>query len=203
MTVIPFSSACERNKLPILTVLKEVLPARGKILEIGSCTGQHLVFFAPHFPGLHWQPSDREENLDGLTARLELEASENVRRPLTLDVLKTWPTQKFDAVYSANTAHIMSWDAVCAMFAGLEKLLIPGGPMCLYGPFNLHGRFSAESNRQFDRDLRERSPEMGLRDVDALESLALSHQMKLVKKYPLPANNELLVFIRKQDPDNE
>lgn len=198
MTSIPFSEACERNKLPILEVLKEVLPGQGNILEIGSCTGQHLVFFAPHFPGLQWQASDQAENLDGLVARLRLEGSENLLEPIELDVLGRWPAQVYDAVYSANTSHIMGWDAVCAMFTGIELHLAPGGLLCLYGPFNLGGHFTADSNREFDRQLRARSPEMGLRDIDDLDSLAQRHQMMLVKKYRLPSNNQLLVFRRNE-----
>jgi cyclopropane fatty-acyl-phospholipid synthase-like methyltransferase len=203
MKQLPFAEACERNKGPILEILKEVLPSRGRILEIGAGTGQHLVFFAPHFPGLKWQSSDCSENLGGLAARISLEASPNILPPIELDVLGNWPGQLFDAVYSANTAHIMAWHAVCAMFAGLELHLAPGGVFCLYGPFNRNGRFTAASNAEFDRQLRERSSEMGLRDVEALESLAQRHQMILVRQYPMPANNQVLVFRRTEVPGSE
>jgi cyclopropane fatty-acyl-phospholipid synthase-like methyltransferase len=203
MTSIPFSDACERNKSSILEILKQVLPVSGRILEIGSCTGQHLVFFAPEFPGLQWQGSDRAEYRQGLRARIERQGGENILEPIELDVLGRWPEPVFDAVYSANTAHIMSWNAVCAMFAGVEFHLAPGGPFCLYGPFNRQGRFTAESNRNFDHQLRAQSAEMGLRDLDALESLARCHQMTLVKTYPMPANNQLLVFTRIKEPANE
>ena len=194
MRQLPFSDSCERNKEPILDVLKEILPARGRILEIGSCTGQHLVFFAPHFPHMQWQPSDCPEYLEGLFARLEFEGGANTLPPIELDVFGPWPDQVFDAVYSANTAHIMSWDAVCAMFAGLENHLAPGSVFCLYGPFNQAGRFTSESNEVFDRHLRARSAHMGLRDLEALESLAKRHHMHLESQHPLPANNQLLVF---------
>ena len=199
----PFADACERNKGPILEVLRQVLPSRGRILEIGSGTGQHVVYFAPHFPGLLWQASDRRENLDGILFRLEQEGSSNVLPPIELDVLEQWPEQVFDSVFSANTSHIMGWDAVCAMFAGLELHLAPGGVLCLYGPFNQRGQFTAPSNEEFDLQLRARSPHMGLRDVEALESLAQRHQMSLELQYAMPANNQLLVFKMKKESASE
>jgi len=109
---LPFSEACERNKAPILKVLGRVLPTRGQILEIGSCTGQHLVFFAPAFSSLCWQPSDQQEYIEGLSARISGEGSPNIFDPIELDVMNSWPDQFFDAVYSSNTAHIMSWESV-------------------------------------------------------------------------------------------
>ena len=118
MTPLPYSESCERNKTPILKVLQQLLPSSGKILEIGSGTGQHIVHFAPYFPVLQWQPSDRDEYLQGLTARVVQEGSPNILPPIKLDVLESWPDRVFDAVYSANTAHIMGWHAVCATFAG-------------------------------------------------------------------------------------
>ncbi len=194
MTQLPFSEACERNKAPILQVLKQILPSGGAVLEIGSGTGQHIVYFAQHFPGLQWQASDRDENLQGLTARLEQEGCPNILPPIELDVLEQWPDRVFDVVYSANTAHIMGWDAVCATFAGLGELLAPGGLYCLYGPFNQDGRFTSESNRKFDAHLRNGDSPMGLRDIEALEALADRHQMVLVNQIPMPANNQVLVF---------
>lgn len=191
---LPFSEACERNKEPVLEVLTEVLPEHGTVLEIGSCTGQHIVYFAPRLPGLTWQPSDQSGYLAGLAARLDQEGAPNIRSVLELDVTATWPDGEFDAVYSANTAHIMGWNSVRAMFAGIARVVIPGGVFCLYGPFNENGRFSAPSNERFDHQLRLQNPEMGIRDVVDLESLANRHQMMLEKRLALPANNELLVF---------
>jgi len=196
MKQLPFAEACERNKQPIVDVLIRVLPDKGRILEIGSGTGQHVVFFAARFPGLLWQPSDCRENLDGISRRIEQEGSENTLSPIELDVLDLWPEGVFDAAFSANTAHIMAWEAVCAMFAGLERHLAPGGLFCLYGPFNQGGRFTASSNQEFDRQLRTRSLHMGLRDIEALESLAESHKMSLQLQYAMPSNNQLLVFRR-------
>lgn len=194
MSNLPFSEACERNKEPILEALGRIFPTSGRVLEIGSCTGQHLVFFAPSFPELSWQPSDQLDYLEGLSARIRLEGSPNILEAIELDVSKEWPGQLFDAVYSSNTAHIMSWESVCAMFAGVGNCLLSGGVFCLYGPFNEGGRFTSASNEEFDRSLRARDPAQGIRDLETLESLALEQQMKLQQQFRLPANNCLLVF---------
>jgi cyclopropane fatty-acyl-phospholipid synthase-like methyltransferase len=194
MSGLPYSEACERNKEPILKVLLSVLPAQGRILEVGSCTGQHLVHFAAAFPALSWHPSDRNEYLDGLSARIAEQGGGNILAAVELDVVSGWPEPYFDAVYSANTAHIMSWEMVCAMFAGVSRLLRPGGVFCLYGPFNEAGRFTSDSNQGFDLSLRSRDPAMGIRDLEALDTLARSHHMELLQQERLPANNSLLVF---------
>ncbi len=194
MSDLPFSEACERNREPILEALGEVLPTRGKVLEIGSCTGQHAVFFAPSFPELSWQPSDQMEYLEGLSARIRLEGSPNILEAIELDVRKEWPGQLFDAVYSSNTAHIMGWESVCAMFAGVGSCLVPGGVFCLYGPFNEGGQFTSVSNREFDCGLQARDASQGIRDLEALDALAADQQMKLEQQFRLPANNCLLVF---------
>jgi len=194
MAELPFSEACERNKEPILGVLRQVFPEQGAVLEIGSCTGQHAVYFAEAFPGLTWQPSDQKEYLAGLSERLKLQAGANVLDALELDVTRSWPARNYQAVFSANTAHIMNWQAVCAMFAGAGSVLAPAGPFCLYGPFNEKGQFTSRSNEQFDHGLRRRDPGMGIRDLEALETLANRHQLKLVRRFRLPANNSLLEF---------
>lgn len=191
---LPFSSACERNKQPIWAILGQVLPQAGTVLEIGSGTGQHVVYFAAQTPQLHWQPSDRPEYLPGLRQRLQLEGGANMRPPVMLDVLKQWPEQVYDAVYSANTSHIMGWPAVCAMFAGAAPRLAHGGVFCLYGPFNENGKFTALGNAAFDAQLRSQDPQMGLRDIADIESLAIGQHMKLTGQFQLPANNRLLLF---------
>ncbi len=190
----PFAAACERNKAPIFAVLKEVLPTTGTVLEIGSGTGQHVVFFAAQMPTLQWQPTDRAQHLPGLSRRLAVANCCNILPPIELDVLQSWPQQDFAAVYSANTAHIMSWQAVCAMFGGVSQRLLPGGPFCLYGPFNLEGKFTSPSNAAFDAQLKCENPVMGIRDCEALETLASSQQLVLERRYSLPANNQLLLF---------
>ena len=194
MSNLSFSEACERNREPILQALSQVFPSRGQVLEIGSCTGQHLVFFAPSFPELSWQPSDQLEYLEGLSTRIRLEGSPNILNAIELDVTKEWPGQLFDAVYSSNTAHIMSWELVCAMFAGVGNCLLPGGVFCLYGPFNEGGQFTSVSNQKFDCGLRTRDARQGIRDLEALDVLAVGQQMKLQQQIRLPANNCLLVI---------
>jgi SAM-dependent methyltransferase len=194
MSALPHSEACERNKEPILEVLRRELPARGIVLEIGSGTGQHVVHFARYFPRLSWQPSDRAGSLDGLAARIAAEGPVNVLPALEFGVQDTWPGRRYDAVFSANTAHIMSWPEVQAMFRGVALSLRPDRPFCLYGPFNENGAYTAPGNEVFDRGLKERDPAMGLRDIEALESLARGHHLALQRRHPMPANNQLLVF---------
>jgi len=200
---VAYSEACERNKGPILDVLRQVLPARGNLLEIGSCTGQHVLFFAPEFPAVTWQPSDRTEYLEGLKNGLDNERQANILPAIELDVLKVWPDRQYEMAYSANTAHIMSWEAVCAMFEGLGARLVGDGLFCLYGPFNRNGEFTSESNEAFDRQLRSRDPQMGIRDIPDLASLAERHHMKLERADALPANNQLLTFRKNHDPVTE
>jgi len=199
---LPFAPACERNKQPIFEVLQQVLPHNGTVLEIGSASGQHVVHFAARLPALQWQPADRAEYLPGLRLRLQAEGSANIHPPILLDVLQEWPQQVFAAVYSANTAHIMGWPAVCAMFRGVAPRLAPDGVFCLYGPFNEKGRFTAPSNAEFDAQLRRENPQMGLRDIEALESLAGDQQMSLRQRFQLPANNQLLVFRKNMEPND-
>jgi cyclopropane fatty-acyl-phospholipid synthase-like methyltransferase len=194
MTALSFAPASDRNKQPILDVLVEVLPSQGRILEIGSGTGQHVVFFAPRFPALGWQPTERNGQLQDLSERIRHEGSANILQPLELDVLAEWPDQRYEAAYSANTAHIMSWEAVCAMFSGVGERLRPGGVFCLYGPFNEGGEYTADSNEAFDVKLKSEDSQMGLRDVGRLESLAREHSMEKVQQIQMPANNQVLVF---------
>lgn len=203
MHELPYSDACERNKGPILDALLKVFPQQGSILEIGSCTGQHVVFFAPALPGLTWQPSDCPEYLSGLNARVHQARTPSILKPMELDVLGVWPDQLFHGVYSANTAHIMSWPAVKAMFACVGQVLLPGGVFCLYGPFKTKQGHTAPSNEAFDQSLRKRDPAMGIRDLEALEKLAQSAQLKLTEILAMPANNFLLVFHKNEDRPND
>jgi cyclopropane fatty-acyl-phospholipid synthase-like methyltransferase len=192
---IPYSSAANRNRQPILEELRSLLPRRGTLLEIGSGTGQHAVFFSRNLPHLLWQPTDRKENLTGLEARFLAEPEKNLLPPLELDVIRdSWPDRIYDAAYSANTAHIMSWEEVTAMFAGVAAHLATGARFCLYGPFNINGCFTSESNEQFDSQLRLENPHMGIRDMAAIETLANDQQMQFDQKIAMPANNFLLVF---------
>ena len=148
----PYSESCEQNRNPILEVLNEELVNTGSLLEIGSGTGQHAVYFAPHFPNLHWQTSDLEANHDGIKQWLTEANLPNTLHPLELDVgSSNWPKTQFEFVYSANTAHIMSWAMVVNMLEQIGKILKPGGKFCLYGPFNYNGRYTSESNLRFDQ----------------------------------------------------
>jgi len=197
-SLVAYSSAADRNRQPILEQLQTLLPGKGTVLEIGSGTGQHAVFFSRHLVKLQWQPSDRRANLEALRARFAQDANPRILPPLNLDVLSDpWPDRSYAAVYSANTAHIMSWQAVIATFTGVATHLDQGGRFSLYGPFNINGCFTSESNARFDMQLRNGDPEMGIRDMSALESLAGAHQMYLDKTIAMPANNFILVFTRK------
>jgi len=192
-----FSSAADRNQQPILNQLRTLFPQQGTVLEIGSGTGQHAVFLTQNLPGLLWQPSDRLENLAGLEARFSAVGNERILPLLQLDVLlDPWPGCSYEGAYSANTAHIMPWDAVVAMFTGVAAHLVPGARFCLYGPFNIDNRFTSESNAQFDAGLRAQDSQMGIRDMAAIESLANLHQIQFEQKLAMPANNFILVFKR-------
>ena len=197
---LSFSDACERNKKPILEVLEKYMPKRGLVLEIGSGTGQHAVYFAGKFGTIKWQPSEVPENLPGLTARIEAEGNEFVKPPIAIDVLKddisAWPERILTAAFSANTSHIMDWQTVRGMFAGLGTKLKPRGVFCLYGPFNNGGKYTSDSNQAFDLRLKSQNPEMGLRDIQSLETLAGKNDMKLIDLVPMPAENMTLVFAR-------
>lgn len=192
-----FSAACERNRAPILAVLRKELPEPARVLEIGSGTGQHAVYFAAHLPHVVWHTSDLPQSHDSINAWLDQAALPNAMRPLALDVgASDWPDGPFDAVFTANTCHIMRWDEVAAMFRGTARVLRAGGKMCVYGPFNYDGAFTSDSNRLFDLSLKARSDQMGIRDFEAVNRLAQENGMTLVADHALPANNRLLVWQR-------
>lgn len=191
----PFSQACENNKEPILSVLKRVFAHSRRVLEIGSGTGQHSVHFAPNLAHLEWYTSDLSENLPGIRLWIEEQPSENLFPPTVLDVnASDWPIEDFDAVFSANTAHIMYWPDVESMFRGVARYLPKGGRFVLYGPFSYHGVHTSESNARFDLSLRARDPGMGVRDFDALEELADRGGLLLLEDDEMPANNRALVW---------
>jgi hypothetical protein len=191
----PHSPACDRNRDPILAVLRQHFADRRRVLEIGSGTGQHAVYFAKAMPQLTWQTSDVAENLPGIREWLAEAALPNTPPPIELDVNGAWPPGPFDAVFSANTLHIMSWPEVEQLFALLAK-----GPAefvaAIYGPFNYRGRFTSESNAAFDASLKERASHMGIRDFEAVNRLAESASLKLIADVAMPANNRTLVWRR-------
>ena len=185
----PFSEASERNRGPILAVLKRVFKDRKRVLEIGSGTGQHAAYFAAELPHLVWQASDVAEHLPGIREWIADPA------PIELDVDKEWPAVDADAVFSANTCHIMSWPQVERMFEGIGK--IRGlKTFCLYGPFNYGGKHTSESNARFDAMLRARDPASGLRNFEDISCLAGTAGLRLEEDNAMPANNRLAVFTR-------
>ena len=192
----PSSPACERNRDPILAVLREYLAGARRVLEIGSGTGQHAAYFAGHLPQLIWQASDREENLPGIRAWLDEAALPNTPPPLPLDVTGPWPDDRFDAVFSANTLHIMAWSEVEQLFARLPQVTHSGATLIIYGPFNNDGRYSSESNAAFDRSLRTRGSHMGIRDAEAVGALATRAGFTLIDDIAMPANNRCRVWRR-------
>lgn len=196
----PFAAAPARNADAILGALQFELRGRKAIFEIGSGTGQHAVTFAAALPGATWQTSDLEQSHDGIRAWIGESGLDNVLPPLPFDVLTARaPDTRYDAVFSANTAHIMSFSAVLRMFDLAGAMLNYPGVFCLYGPFKRKGRFSTASNEAFDASLRARNPAMGVRDLDELEAVAGQHGMKLVRTYAMPANNYLVVWARTED----
>ena len=193
----PWSAASERNREPILAVLREHFADRRRVLEIGGGTGQQAVHFAAALPRLLWQSSDRAENLGGIRLWLDEAGLPNTPAPLELDVnQRDWPAQRFDAVYSANTLHIMSWAEVQTLFARLSEILEADAKLAIYGPFNYGGRFTSDSNAAFDASLRAAVPHRGIRDFEAVDALAQGIGFTLAEDRAMPANNRCLVWAR-------
>ncbi|WNO10262.1 DUF938 domain-containing protein [Teredinibacter sp. KSP-S5-2] len=196
----PFSQACENNKNPILKEIKHTFSKDEKIfnvLEIGSGTGQHAVYFAEHLPHIHWYTSDLKENHSGISAWIDSSPISNISHPLELDVTKIyWPDEylkDIDAVFSANTTHIMPWKAVVDMFKGFHQL--PQlKTIVFYGPFKYNGEYTSDSNRQFNFWLKDRARHQGIRDFEAVNELAEASGFHLQKDVSMPANNQLLVW---------
>lgn len=199
MTDKPFAPACERNREPILAVLRTHFADRSRVLEIGSGTGQHAVHFAAAMPFLVWQTSDVAENLPGIRAWLDEADLANTPAPLVLDVAGSdWPATRFDAIFSANTLHIMSWPEVERFFAALDRIATPDAKLAVYGPFNYGGAFTSASNAAFDESLKARAPHMGIRDIEAVDALARKAGFAMIDDVAMPANNRTLVWQRRQ-----
>lgn len=192
----PFSAACERNREPILAVLRSHFADRRRVLEVGSGTGQHAVHFAAALPLLVWQTSDRPEWLPGIRLWLTEAGLPNTPPPIELDVRGPWPGERFDAVFSANTLHIMGWPEVEALFAGLPAVLADDARLTIYGPFNYGGCFTSASNAAFDAGLRADDPKRGIRDFEAVDALARGIGFELVEDLAMPANNRCLSWRR-------
>src|SRR5882724_4860783 len=193
------SEAADRNKGPILGILAKELTHTRRVLEIGSGTGQHALYFAAHLPHISWQPSDTGEYLPELRERLRQEGGTNLRAVIELDVrANPWPIDAaggpIDGVFSANTLHIMSWSSVQDFFRGVGRVLGNPGVLCIYGPFRYRGRYTSDSNATFDDYLRNRDPDSGIRDFEAVDELARQQCLVLAADHAMPANNQLLVW---------
>lgn len=197
MTHKPWSEACDRNRGPILEVLREAFAGATQVLEIGSGTGQHAVHFAAALPHLQWQPTDRPEHLAGIAAWRDGAALPNLREPLVLDVDDAqWPVRACDGLFSANTLHIMGWPSVENFFRGAGRVLQPGGVLAVYGPFQYGGQHTALSNAQFDVFLHQRDPRSGIRDFEAVNALSAAADLVFVDDHAMPANNRMLLWRR-------
>ncbi len=192
-----YSEACEQNRTPILGIIRDEFADSRRVLEIGSGTGQHAVYFSSQLPHLTWQTSDMACNHASISAWRAEAALDNVLPPLSLDVTRgPWPETVYDGIFSANTAHIMAWSAVEDMFRGIGRLLAGGGSFCLYGPFNYQGHFTSASNERFEHWLKDRDPLSGLRNFEDLDALAGVNGMHLKADHEMPVNNRLLVWVK-------
>lgn len=189
-----YSPACERNSEPIAAQLRQLFSESKTVLEIGSGTGQHAVYFATRLPHLIWHTSDRPDSHSSIHAWIDEAKLPNLVAPLSLDVNGDWPKDHFDAAFSANTCHIMAWEEVQKMFEGLSRCLVDNAFVVLYGPFNYGGHYTSESNQAFDLSLRNQSSHMGLRDQEAIVALARTFGFVITSDRAMPANNRLLVF---------
>ena len=191
----PYSESCDENRDPIFRVIRPLLADCSTVLEIGSGTGQHAVYFAARMPQLVWHTSDCADHLDGIRLWLQEAGLDNTRGPLELNVsTSAWPKFQVDAVFSANTAHIMHWPDVKALFAGVSSALNSGGHFLLYGPFNYGRQYTSESNAQFDQWLKSRDPRSGIRNFEDLNDLAAQESMLLRSDYEMPVNNRILYW---------
>ena len=197
----PYAESSEINKVPILAVLKDIFAERKHVLEIASGTGQHAVYFGSELPHLIWQPTELAQHLPSIQAWLDEAQLPNVLAPLAIDVNDArWPVTAVDAIFNANTVHIISWPEVELLFAHIARVIAPGGCVCLYGPYSYGGKFTSESNARFDAWLKSRDPDSGVRDFKAVNRLAASHGMELLRDIAMPSNNRILVWVAQGIP---
>jgi len=192
----PYAGACERNSEPILQVLRQRLPDSGELLEIGSGTGQHAVMFAQAFPSIHWQTSDMAARHAGMRLWIDEAQLPNLARPLQLDVSEVgdWPVRKYDAIFTANTLHIMPLESVVALFGRVVHAMKPTARFFTYGPFMYDGRHTSDSNREFDQTIRNDDEGRGIRDVAWLRELGEQGGLMLAEDIDMPNNNRMLVW---------
>lgn len=196
MTGLPYSQSCENNKAPILAVLQRVFANRSRVLEIGSGTGQHATWFAEHMPHLRWRPSDVPGALPTLRSRCDRYTGNNLLEPLALDVSTLpWSLPELpDAVFTANSLHIMPWESVVDLFVALGEYVGVDTCLAVYGPFNYDGHYTSASNARFDQWLASQSPCSAIRDFEKVRQLADEAGFALREDNEMPANNRLLVF---------
>jgi len=194
----PFSQSCENNKQPILNILREVFAKTQHVLEIGSGTGQHAVYLGQHLPHLTWQTSDLAINHAGINAWLDETTLSNVQKPIVVDLNTDFPVlnQPVDGVYTANTLHIISWPLVVKFFQEIATNVTCQARVCIYGPFNYQGNYTSVSNATFDIWLKDRDSRSGIRDIEAILTLASAAGLTLIDDHQMPANNRLLVFLK-------
>ncbi|MEN8260554.1 MAG: DUF938 domain-containing protein [Pseudomonadota bacterium] len=195
MRTKPYSQACVNNRDPILAVIRELFKDTDIVLEIGSGTGQHAVYFAAAMPWLKWQTSDLKMHHEGISAWIEDSGASNVLPPIQLDVdMPVWPVASAGGVFSANTAHIISWESLKSFFRGASRVLEKRAFLTLYGPFNYNNEYTSKSNREFDRWLKSKDPASGIRNWEDICRVAEFEKLTFVEDYEMPANNRLLVW---------
>lgn len=192
----PFSQACENNKSPILRGIIPHLAHAESVLEVGSGTGQHSVHFAANLSHLQWHTSDRLVNHNGIKQWVDEVQLSNLHAPIELDLNNPWPVSTVDAIYTANTLHIVSKPLVEQFFTGVSKHLVAKGIVCIYGPFKYNGAFTSESNQRFDEFLKQQDEQSGIRDFEWVQQLAVKAGLTFVEDIAMPANNQLLIFKR-------
>ena len=198
-----YAAAAERNRGPILAVLRRLVPEGARVLEVASGTGQHAAYFAAHLPGVRWQPSDVEPALfASISAWAQAEGATNVREPVRLDCAAArWPSGAFEVVYCANMIHIAPWECCLGLLRGAGERLVAGGRLLLYGPFRIRGEHTSESNAAFDASLHARDPRWGVRDLDEIRKRAAEQGLRYVERVQMPANNLVVVFERQEAGD--
>jgi len=192
----PFAPAAKENRNAILNVLQQEFRHTSSVLEVGSGTGQHAVYFSQKLTHLTWQASDKQEMLAGIRLWIDDANLPNALTPIELDVTSSWPQHSYQGAYAANIAHILHWSEIEALFSGLDQVLTDSAVFCLYGPFNIDGAYTSESNRRFDLWLRDRDPDSCIRDKNDLDKLALKNNFQASHEWAMPANNKILCWKR-------
>lgn len=190
----PYAESCDQNQEPILQVLQQFMPGKESVLEIGSGTGQHAIYFARKFPWLNWHTSDLAENHAGIKAWIDHSQLKNVVDPVTLDVAVDWPEDQFDVIFSANTLHIMSSESVSQLFSKLPGCMHDQSLFIVYGPFNYQGEYTSDSNRRFDQWLKQRDAQSGIKNFDWIQDLGRESGLECSHDFAMPANNRVLVW---------